>query len=111
MFDKLVNNLKKMDSKETVKNASIILMIVIAIQIIQILSQSGVLETEVIFLILAEIIGLIIALTGSLLPVGKERLVSYVLAGILTFISFQIIPIVIGIFYLYGAYKVKSEMS
>ncbi|WP_255377143.1 hypothetical protein [Methanobrevibacter sp. 87.7] len=39
MTNRLLKNLKSMDSKELVKNATLILIIIIAIQIVQILAQ------------------------------------------------------------------------
>ncbi|MGN1363230.1 MAG: hypothetical protein ACI4VU_05960 [Methanobrevibacter sp.] len=111
MTNRLVKNLKSMDSKELVKNATLILIIIIAIQFVQLLAQSGSLKLEVIFLTVAQVIAVIIALTGSVLPVGKQRLVLYVISAIFTFISFNIFAIIIGIFYLYAAYKVNQEIN
>lgn len=111
MTNRLVKNLKSMDSKELVKNATLILIIIIAIQFVQLLTQSGVLELKIIFLTLAQIIAVIISLTGSVLPVGKQRLILYVISAIFTFISFNPFAIIIGIFYLYAAYKVNQEIN
>ena len=57
------------------------------------------------------VLSLIVALTGSQLPVTKQRMGLYIMAGILAIISFGPVAIVIGIFYLYSGYRVKGEME
>ena len=107
----LRENLKSMDSKTIVKNASIIMIIVIATEVVATYATNGPIGVQNIMRILAMVLSLIVALTGSQLPVSKQRMGLYTMAGILAIISFGPVAIVIGMFYIYSGYRVKGEME
>ncbi|MGN0092910.1 MAG: hypothetical protein ACI37V_00495 [Methanobrevibacter sp.] len=107
----LRENLKSMDSKTIVKNASIIMIIVIATEVVATYATNGPIGVQNIMRILAMVLSLIVALTGSQLPVSRQRMGLYIMAGILAIISFGPVAIVIGIFYIYSGYRVKGEIE
>lgn len=107
----LKENLKSMDSKTIVRNASIVMIIVIATEIVATYASTGPIGIQNIMRILSMVLALIVAETGSLIPVSKQRLLSYVVAGILAIISFGPVAIVVGIFYIYSGYRVNEEIK
>jgi hypothetical protein len=107
----LKENLKSMDSKTIVRNASIVMIIVIATEIVATYASTGPIGIQNIVRILSMVLALIVAETGSLIPVSKQRLLSYVVAGILAIISFGPVAIVVGIFYIYSGYRVNEEIK